>query len=133
MNRKHSQRGSAVLEFGLAFLIFFSVVYGVMEFGRLVASYNILSGAVREGVRYAAVHGSASGSVATASDIQDVVRKWALGMDTSSIAVTTTWTPGNAPGGQVRVTANYTVNPFTALILHNGIAVQSSSQMAISQ
>jgi Flp pilus assembly protein TadG len=126
MNVKHSQRGAVALEFGLGFLIFFSVVYGVMEFGRLVACYNILSGAAREGVRYASVHGSASGSAATAADIQDVVRHWALGMETSSVAVTTTWTPG-------KVTANYSVTPFTQLILKNGINVQSSAQMAISQ
>jgi Flp pilus assembly protein TadG len=97
MNRKHGERGAALLEFGLAFLIFLSVLYGIMEFGRIVASYNIISGAAREGARYAMVHGSASGSVATASDIQDVVRKWAIGLDTSSVVVTTTWTPGNAP------------------------------------
>ena len=133
MNVKHSQRGAVALEFGLGFLIFFSVVYGVMEFGRLVACYNILSGAAREGVRYASVHGSASGSAATAADIQDVVRHWALGMETSSVAVTTTWTPGNAPGSTVKVTANYSVTPFTQLILKNGINVQSSAQMAISQ
>jgi Flp pilus assembly protein TadG len=133
MNVKHRQRGAVVLEFGLAFLVFFSVVYGIMEFGRIVASYNILSGAAREGVRYAVVHGSASGSVATASDIQDVVRRWAIGMDTSAVVVTTTWTPGNAPGSQVKVNASYTITPFTGLILKNGITVQSSSQMAISQ
>jgi Flp pilus assembly protein TadG len=122
-----------MLEFGLAFLVFFSVVYAIMEFGRVVACYNIISGAAREGVRYATVHGSSSGSVATASDIQDVVRRWAIGMDTSSVVVTTTWTPGNAPGSQVKVKASYTVTPFTGLILKNGITVQSSSQMAISQ
>jgi Flp pilus assembly protein TadG len=130
---KHSQRGTVVLEFGLAFLVFFSVIYGIMEFGRIVASYNILSAAAREGVRYAVVHGSASGSVATASDIQDVVRRWAIGMDASAVVVTTTWTPGNAPGNQVQVNASYTISPFTALILKNDITLQSSSQMAISQ
>ena len=133
MNRKHRQRGAAMLEFALAFLIFFSVVYGVMEFGRLVFSYNILAGAAREGVRYAAVHGSSSGSTATESDIQTYVRNWAIGLETSSVAVTTTWDPGNAPGGKVKVKASYTVNPFTTLILKNGITVQSSAQMSISQ
>jgi Flp pilus assembly protein TadG len=133
MSRKHCQRGAAMIEFGLAFLAFFFVLYGIMEFGRIVASYNILSGAAREGVRYAVVHGSASGSVATASDIQDIVRRWAIGMDTSAVAVTTTWTPGNAPGSQVKVTASYNITPFTGLILKNGITVQSSAQMAISQ
>ena len=133
MNRKHGQRGAALLEFGLAFLIFLSVLYGIMEFGRIVSSYNILSGAAREGARYAMVHGSASGSVATASDVQDVVRNWAIGLDTSSVAVTTTWNPGNAPGGKVKVKASYTVTPFTGLILKNGLTLQSSSQMSISQ
>ena len=133
MNRKHRQRGAVILEFGLAFLLFFSVLYGIMEFGRIVASYNILSGAAREGVRYASVHGSSSGSVATASDVQDVVRNWAIGLDTSAVAVTTTWTPGKAPGNTVNVKASYTVTPFTGLILTSGLTVQSSSQMAISQ
>jgi len=133
VNRKHRQRGAALLEFGLAFLIFLSVLYGIMEFGRIVASYNIISGAAREGARYAMVHGSASGSVATASDVQSVVRNWAIGLDTSSVVVTTTWTPGNAPGNNVKVKASYVVTPSTGLILKNGLTVQSSSQMAISQ
>ena len=133
MNHKHSERGAAILEFGLAFLIFFSVLYGIMEFGRVVASYNIISGAAREGARYAMVHGSASGSVATASDVQSVVRNWAIGLDRGSVVVTTTWTPGNAPGNNVKVKASYVVTPFTGLILNNGLTVQSSSQMAISQ
>lgn len=133
MNTKHRQRGAALLEFGLAFLVFMSAVYAIMEFGRIVSSYNILSGAAREGVRYAVVHGSASGSVATASDIQTVVRNWAIGLDTNSVAVTTTWNPGNGPGSQVNVKASYTVTPFTGLILTNGLTLQSSSQMVISQ
>jgi Flp pilus assembly protein TadG len=133
MNRKHSQRGASLLEFGLAFLIFFSALYGIMEFGRIVASYNILSGAAREGVRYASVHGSASGAAATASDVQTVVRNWAIGLDTSAVAVDTTWNPGNGPGSKVKVKASYTLTPFTGLILTNGITLQSSSQMSISQ
>ena len=133
MRRKQHQRGAVVLEFGLAFLTFLLVIYGVMEFGRVVACYNILAGAAREGARYASVHGSASGSVASTSDIQNVVRGWALGMETSSVLVTTTWNPGNGPGGKVNVKASYIVTPFTGLILKNGITVQSSSQMAISQ
>jgi len=133
MDVKHRRRGATTLEFGLAFMVFFVVMYGIMEFGRVVASYNILSGATREGVRYATVHGSASGSAATATDVQNMVRGWAIGLDANSVVVTTTWTPGNAPGSQVKVKASYTVQPFTGLILHNGITVQSSSQMVISQ
>ena len=130
---KHTQRGAAIVEFALAFMVFFLSMYGVMEFGRIVHSYNILSGAAREGARYAMVHGSVSGSAASASDIQNVVRAWAIGLDTSSITVTTTWTPGNGPGSQVRVRASYAVSPFTRLIVPDGITLQSTSQMVISQ
>jgi hypothetical protein len=104
-----------------------------MEFGRLVASYNILAGATREATRYAAVHGSASGSPATSSDIQDLVRKWAIGLDSNSVVVTTTWSPGNGPGSSVKVKASYTASPLTGLVLKDGVALQSSSQMIISQ
>jgi Flp pilus assembly protein TadG len=133
MNHKNHERGAMAVEFGLAFLLFMFVVYGTMEFGRLVASYNVLAGAAREGTRYASVHGSASGSVATSSDIQDLVRHWAVGLDSSAVSVITTWTPGNGPGSTVQVQASYTAVPFTALILKNSITLQSSSQMVISQ
>ena|SRR5712692_1041946 len=133
MNRKQRQRGAAALEFGLAFLLFFTVVCAIMEFGRIVASYNILAGATREGVRYATVHGSASGAAATAADIQNVVRGWAVGLNSSSVLVTTTWTPGNGPGSRVKVQARYTILPFTGLVLKDGITMGSSSEMVISQ
>ncbi len=133
MNHKHHERGVYLLEFGLSFLVLLSVLYGVMEFGRAVASYNVLAGASREGVRYASVHGSSSGSAASATDIQTIVRNWAIGLDSSSVVVSTTWTPGNGPGSKVKVTASYTLTPFTRLILQNGITLQSSSQMVISQ
>jgi Flp pilus assembly protein TadG len=133
MNRNNRERGAAAVEFGLAFLLFIFVVYGIMEFGRMVASRNILAGATREATRYASVHGSASGSLATSSDIQNLVRKWAIGLESSSVAVTTTWTPGTGPGSKVKVQASYTATPFTTLLFRNAITLQSSSQMIISQ
>lgn len=133
IRRTRGQRGQALLEFGLCFLVFFFFLYGIMEFGRMVASYNVIAGAVREGARYATVHGSASGSAASASDIQNVVRKWSVGLDTSSVAVNTTWSPGNGPGGQVTVQASYSMLPFTSLFLKDGVTLSSSSVMVISQ
>ncbi len=133
MIRKHQQRGAAALEFGLCFLLFLALVAGIMEFGWIVYSYNILAGATREGVRYATVHGSASGAVATATDIQNVVRGWAIGLDSSSILVTTTWTPGNAPGSRVKVQTRYAAVPVTGLVMNRTITLQSTSEMVISQ
>jgi Flp pilus assembly protein TadG len=133
MNRKSRQRGTAAVEFGLAFLVFLGTMYAIMEFGRIVASYNILAGATREATRYASVHGSSSGAAASTSDVQDIVRHWAVGLKTSSVVVTTTWNPGNGPGSTVKVQSSYTVAPFTGLILKNSLTLKSSSQMIISQ
>jgi Flp pilus assembly protein TadG len=130
---KRSERGNTMVEFALAFMVFFLVLYGIMEFGRVVASYNILSGAAREGARYAIVHGSSSGSAASSTDIQTIVRNWSVGLESSSVAVTTTWTPGNAPGNTVKVKASYAISPFSGLIFRNNITLQSTSQMVISQ
>jgi Flp pilus assembly protein TadG len=130
---RHGRRGTVTVEFGLAFLVFFGLVYGVMEFGRIVSAYNILAGAAREGARYAMVHGNASGSAASQSDIEKIVRRWAVGLDKNSVAVTATWNPGKAPGDEVLVQASYTLTPFTRLILRKGVTLKSSARMTISQ
>ena len=83
--RRASERGSAMVELSLCFLLVFSLIYALMEFSRVVYCYNILAGATREASRYAMVHGSKSGSVATASDIQAQVARWAIGLDTSAL------------------------------------------------
>jgi Flp pilus assembly protein TadG len=133
MTRRHSQRGSTMIEVAIAFLLFFTVLCAIMEFGRLVFAYNVLAGATREGARYAIVHGGSSGATATSDDIATVVRKWAIGLDSNSVTVTTTWTPSNAPGAKVKVAASYTVSPLTGMIFGGGIALGSNSQMVISQ
>jgi Flp pilus assembly protein TadG len=130
--KSSNERGSAVLEFGLAFLLLFSVICAIMEFSWVVTTYNILAGATREGARYAMVHGSASGSAATQSDIQNVIRQWAVGLDASSIVVTATWSPGNGAGGRVHVQSRYSVAPLTGLVLGT-VTIGSSSEMVISQ
>ncbi|HUS07769.1 MAG TPA: TadE/TadG family type IV pilus assembly protein [Bryobacteraceae bacterium] len=131
--RRSGERGANLVEFGLSFLLFFTVLCGIMEFGRAVAYYNILAGATKEGARYAMAHGSASGSTATASDIQNVVRKWAIGLDPALVNVTTTWASGNGPGGRVNVRSRYNLLPFTALVLPAPISIGSSSELIISQ
>lgn len=122
-----------MVELSLCFLLVFSLIYALMEFSRVVYCYNILAGATREASRYAIVHGSKSGSVATASDIQAQVARWAIGLDTSALTVNTTWTPGNTPGSSVRVESSYTVTPFTSLIIPASLTIGSRSEMVISQ
>lgn len=47
------QDGSAVTEFALIVPVFFLVVYAVLAFGRAYQRLNVLTGALRDGARYA--------------------------------------------------------------------------------
>lgn len=129
--RAAKQRGAYLVEYSLVILVFFFVLFGIMEFGRIVTAYNILSGATREGTRYAIVHGSRSGVAATASDVQDQVRRWCIGLDASAVTVTTAWPSGNSPGAPVSVTTSYGITPLVGFI--SPFTVGSRSQMVISQ
>ncbi|MBI1897393.1 MAG: pilus assembly protein [Acidobacteria bacterium] len=133
MRRFSTQRGSAMLELALVFLIFFSFLYAIMEFGRIVSSYNILAGATREGARYAMVRGSDSGAPASTSDIAAVVKRWAIGLDHRAIDVNVSWNGGSGAGNTVRVRSRYEITPMTSFLFGDRLRLSSSSEMLISQ
>jgi Flp pilus assembly protein TadG len=122
-----------MVELALCLLLALSLIYAVMEFGRVVYSYTVLNGATREASRYAIVHGSASGSAATQDTIRDQVTRWAIGLDASAIGVEATWLPSKAPGSTVRIVATYTINPFSGLLMRQPLVLASRSEMMISQ
>ena len=47
-------------EFTIVALVFFMLIVGVIEFGRLLYTHNALTDATRRGARYAVLHNSAS-------------------------------------------------------------------------
>jgi hypothetical protein len=53
---KKNERGAAVAEFAVACLFFFTVLIGIIEFGRLLYTHNALTDAARRGARYASLH-----------------------------------------------------------------------------
>src|SRR6476620_9529342 len=53
--RKH-ERGATVAEFAVVALLFFTIIIGIIEFGRLLYTHNALTDATRRGARYAIVH-----------------------------------------------------------------------------
>lgn len=50
------EQGSTVVEFAMVAGLFFMVIIGVIEFGRLLYTHNALTDAARRGARYAALH-----------------------------------------------------------------------------
>ncbi len=47
------QRGAALVEFAIVATVFFTALFGVIEFGRLLWTHNALRDAARRGARYA--------------------------------------------------------------------------------
>ena len=134
LRRRKRQSGSAMLEGALCFNVFLLMLFGTLEMGRMTFVHNHLSYAARDGARYASVRGNSSGRVATSTDVQTYLRGRTLGMDSSVLTVTTTWTPDNKPGSTVNVQASYNYDVL-ALSRYFGSTfnLSSSAKMLVSQ
>jgi len=103
---RSKHKGAAVVEFAVVAPVFFLMVFGMIEFGRMVMVEQILTNASREGARVAVLDGTSH---------TDVVTKVTTYLQNSAINGTTvTVTPYNpndaAYGEPVTVTVSV---PFT--------------------
>lgn len=57
------QRGAALMEFAIAGSIFLTMMFAVIEFGRLLWTHNALKSAAQQGARYAALRKNDSTSI----------------------------------------------------------------------
>lgn len=104
------RRGAAVVEFAIVVPIFFLMVFGMIEFGRMVMVHQLLTGAARDGARRAVVNG------ATAGDVEQTVRNYltATSVDGQEASVNVTPDPATAETG-------------TAVTVETGIAFEKVS------
>ena len=72
LNHKRNERGATVAEFAVVALLFFMIIIGIIEFGRLMYTHNALTDATRAGARYAALHHGAT------ADDQMAVKKYVV-------------------------------------------------------
>src|SRR5678810_534410 len=56
---RRGERGTSVAEFAMVAMLFFTLVFGIIEFGRMLYTHNALADATRRGARYAVLHPSA--------------------------------------------------------------------------
>jgi hypothetical protein len=57
MSRTRSSRGQTLVEFALVIPLFLTLLFTVVDFGRVVWANNSLANAAREAARFAVVHG----------------------------------------------------------------------------
>jgi Flp pilus assembly protein TadG len=56
LNIRQNERGTTVAEFAVVALLFFTIIFGIIEFGRLLYTHNALTDATRRGARFAVTH-----------------------------------------------------------------------------
>jgi len=109
------QAGSGMVEFAfVTAFIFLPLLFGIIEYGRLVWAKDMITSAAREGARYAVVHGTqcelvAPCTLATSTAVSDtVIARTKL----SPITVTATWAQDKDPGDTVTVTVTHVFTPI---------------------
>ena len=131
--RHHSRAdaGQSLVEMAIAIVLFVSLTFGIVDAGRLIFAYNLVSSGAREGVRWAAVRGGTSGRTATAADVTSYVRSVTVG---TPVNVTATWAPDNQPGSTVAVTVQTDFAPIAPFPgVPRDLNLSSTSTMVISR
>ncbi len=63
--KRTARRGAAIVEFALIAPVFFALILGIIEFGRMLMVEQILINAAREGARAATISGESDAQVTT--------------------------------------------------------------------
>jgi Flp pilus assembly protein TadG len=100
--------GQAIVEFALVSLLFFSMIFGTIDFGRAIYLSNQLHNAVRDGARYGKLY------PAETSTIKSTVVAKANGFSLTASNVTVTCVPSPCSASSTRVTVSASA-PFTAI------------------
>lgn len=98
--------GSVAVEFALLLPVYIAVIFGIIEFGRMIWICNTLEFAAEQAARYGAVRSASQ----TAATIETYARSQMLGMDSSNANLDFTVTPC---GTTITVVGTYN---FTTLI-----------------
>ena len=124
--------GQSLTELPIALVLFLVLAFGIVDAGRLIYAYNAVSLSAREGVRWAAVRGGASGHAASKAEIQDFVQSKTVGVP---VTVDVSWlNDNNQPGSTVVVTVTNAFAPIAPLpLVPKTINLASKSQMVISR
>ena len=109
---QRSSAGQSIAEFALVVPILLLLVFGIVEFGLIVKSWQVVTDAAREGARVAVVGttpGVTADSTAAAAAISGALNRGGLTQGTPTISITANggaWTDA-ARGDTARVTINY--------------------------
>ncbi len=129
--KRNGERGHAMVEFSLVFILFVTVVVGLMEFGRAIWTYTTVIHATRQVGRYCMVRGSLDPT--TLTDVRAVVVRHATGLESSKIGLTGLWgdvvddPSGVERGDVIEVRVAYPFQLVTGALLIPNSTIQMAS------
>jgi Flp pilus assembly protein TadG len=135
--RRRSERGSSLVEFGLVTFLLVMVLGGVVEMCRMVLVYSDVAQAARAGVRYAIVHGSDNLADTTAIQMKakNFLSSAPVNMANAGLTVSVSYPDTGScklPGCRVQVTVTYPYDPFVSYFPWGTINLSSTSQGVIT-
>jgi Flp pilus assembly protein TadG len=127
--RARGERGQALVEFAFVAVIFFILVFGIIDFGLGLHSWITVTNAAREGARLGAVH-------ATEAEIIAQARDSAKNLDQTDLDVTVTNADpeGDNVGDPVTVQVDYhydLITPLAGIINLSSIDISSTAEMRL--
>jgi Flp pilus assembly protein TadG len=129
-----SRPGQAMAEFALVLTPCLALFFGIIDFAMALYCYDFVCYGAQQAARYATVHGSTAPTVVSSTDVHNYVNNLVAGvLNTSSMTVTTTWSPNNKPGSVVTVTVNYNYPPLTSIVSSVTIPLTRTAAMVITQ
>lgn len=115
--RGRNRRGTAAVEFALAFPLLLTAFFASFELFRLVQAQRALDLAVTEGLRYGAVRSLSASSADITGTVTNAVT--ALDGNSGAVSVTVSFAPAYAPGDQLTIAARM---PWTPAFLPSSFA-----------
>ncbi len=127
------ESGSVAVELALILPVFFLIVFGMLELGRVVYTNHTLAHAAREGARFAIARGSTSASPASPQDIEAAVKSKAATLDLDVLGVAVSYNPNNNPGSVVTVQVSYAYRIILPSLSPGPLQLTSTSTMMVSR
>ena len=133
-----AEAGSEIIEFAGASFLFFTVIFGMIEFGLAVWQYNMMSNLAQEGARWAIVRGStATGMTGSEQGSQTNLANFIQGRKAGvpvTLDTANSSTPSSLnPGDTVTVVVSSTFTPLPGIIPHATLTLQGTAKMIMSR
>lgn len=123
--------GQAMVEFALTALIFFTIIFGVIDLGRAVFEYNLLASSAREGARMAIIPSYTDTDV-----VNHTVASSAGFIGSGDVTISGSRSCNSDPCPSVTVSVQHSftaVTPLIGTLIGDSITLHASSTMVVER